>query len=85
MVTVDTIARVRRAYLVQGWKIKTIARDLRLARNTVRDIVRARNGADEQTERRYVPKEQPLPQLGAFVPALQAMVAANATRSRRER
>ena len=85
MVTVDTIARVRRAYFVQGRKIKAIARDLRLARNTVRDIVRAGNGGAEETERRYVRKEQPLPQLGAFVPALQAMVAANAARSRRER
>src|SRR5262245_50733681 len=40
MVTVDTIARVRRAYFVQKRKIKAIARDLKLARNTVRDIVR---------------------------------------------
>ena len=32
MVTVDTIARVRRAYFVQGRKIKAIARELRLAR-----------------------------------------------------
>jgi transposase len=85
MVTVDTIARVRRAYFVQGRKIKAIARDLRLARNTVRDILRAGSDGAEQTERRYVRKEQPLPQLGAFVSALQAMVTANATRSKRER
>ena len=67
MVTVDTIARVRRAYFVQGRKIKAIARDLRLARNTVRDIVRAGSDGAEQTERRYVRKEQPLPQLGAGI------------------
>jgi beta-phosphoglucomutase-like phosphatase (HAD superfamily) len=85
MVTVDTIARVRRAYFVQGRKIKAIARDLRLARNTVRDILRAGSDGAEQAERRYVRKEQPLPQLGAFVSALQAMVTANATRSKRER
>ncbi len=85
MVTVDTIARVRRAYFVQGRKIKAIARDLRLARNTVRDIVRAGSDGPEQTERRYVRKEQPLPQLGDFVSALQAMVTANAARSKRER
>lgn len=40
MITVDTIGRVRRAYFVQGRKIKAIARELKLARNTVRDIVR---------------------------------------------
>jgi DNA-binding transcriptional regulator LsrR (DeoR family) len=41
MITVDTIGKVRRAYFVQKRTIKAIARDLRLARNTVRDIVRA--------------------------------------------
>ena len=50
MVTVDTIARVRRAYFVQKRKIKAIARDLKLERNTVRQIVRA----EDQTEHRYV-------------------------------
>ena len=43
----DTIARVRRAYFVQKRNIKAIARDLKLARNTVWEIIRA----DEQTER----------------------------------
>ena len=42
MITVDTIARVRRAYFVQKKPIKAISRDLRLARNTVRSIVRRR-------------------------------------------
>ena len=39
MVTVDTIGRVRRAYFVEKRSIKAIARELRLARNTVRSIV----------------------------------------------
>lgn len=34
MISVDTIARVRRAHFVQGKSIKAIARELRLARNT---------------------------------------------------
>ena len=56
---------------VQGRKIKAIARELRLA------------GA--ATERRYRRAAQPLPQLGAFVPALEAMLAENGKRARRER
>jgi len=84
MITVDTIGRVRRAYFVQGRKIKAIARELKLARNTVRDIVRAGEG-QEATERRYVRKDQPLPRLGPYVGQLEAMLAANAQRPRRER
>jgi transposase len=81
MITVDTIGRVRRAYFVEGQSIKAIARGLRLARNTVRSIVR-----DEmETERRYERRDQPLPRLGAFVPALEAMLAANVGRAKRER
>jgi len=41
MVTVETIGKVRRAYWVQKKKIKAIARELKLARNTVRSIVRS--------------------------------------------
>ena len=82
MVTVDTIGKVRRAHFVQGRSIKAIAREQRLSRNTVRDIIRA--GADGETERRYVRREQPLPQLGSFVTALEAMLAANTSRPKRE-
>ncbi|KAB2910182.1 MAG: IS21 family transposase [Hyphomicrobiaceae bacterium] len=84
MITVDTIGRVRRAYFVQGRKIKAIARELRLARNTVRDIVRA-GEAGAATERRYVRTGQPLPRLKAFVPALEQMLVDNAKRPSRER
>ena len=83
MITVDTVGKVRRAYFVQGKKIKAIARELRLARNTVRDIVRA--GANAALERRYERHEQPLPQLGAHVAALDEMLADNAKVTKRER
>ena len=83
MITVDTTARVRRAYFVQKRKIKAIARELKLARNTVRDIVRA--GAGGETVRAYVRKDQPLPQLGDHVAALETMLASNVTKARRER
>ena len=49
MITVDTIGRVRRAYFVQGRKIKTIARQLKIARNTVREIVRAEEGGRQRS------------------------------------
>ncbi len=31
----DTIARVRRAFYVQGWSVKKIVRELHVSRNTV--------------------------------------------------
>lgn len=65
MNTVDKTARVRRAYFVQKRKIKAIARELKLARNTVRA---------------YVPKDQPLPQLGDHVAALETMLATTSRR-----
>ena len=49
----------------------------------------ARDGAAGETgaatEQRYRRAAQPLPQLGAFVPALEAMLAENGKRARRER
>jgi transposase len=81
MVTVDTIARVRRAYFVQKRKIKAIARDLKLARNTVRQIVRA----EDQTEHRYVRREQPRPRLRPHVAALEQMLGESARQPKRER
>jgi hypothetical protein len=61
---------------VKGKKIKAIARELRVSRNTVRG---------EETVHRYARQEQPLPQLGAYVAALEKMLAANADKPQRER
>jgi len=80
MVTVETIGRVRHAFLVKGASIKKIARDLHLARNTVRGIVRTEN-----TERRYVRADQPLPRLGGFAAALDGVLAENAGKVKRDR
>ena len=80
MLTVETIGRVRHAFLVKGKGIKTIARELRLSRNTVRTIVRG-----EETEHRYVRRTQPLPQLGIHAAKLDAMLAENAGKPSRER
>jgi transposase len=80
MVTVETIGRVRHAFLVKGKGIKRIARELRLSRNTVRSIVRG-----EDTEHRYRRRDQPLPQLGAFSAILDTMLEENAGRAKRDR
>ena len=61
----ETISRVRREFHVKGKKIKAIARELRVSRNTVRRIVRG-----DETVHRYARQEQPLPQLGAYVATL---------------
>jgi len=80
MVTVDTIGKVRRAYWVQRKKIKTIARELRLSRGTVRRIVRS-----GETVLTYERKEQPLPKLGPFVAQLDKLLEANMAKPKRER
>jgi transposase len=80
MLTVETIGRVRREFHVKGKKIKTIARELRVSRNTVRRIVRG-----DETVHRYARKEQPLPQLGTYVTALEGLLAANVGKAPRER
>jgi transposase len=80
MVTVDTIGKVRRAYWVQGKKIKAIARELLLSRGTVRRIVRS-----GETALVYERKEQPLPKLGSFVAQLDKLLEANMAKRKRDR
>ena len=41
MLVVETIAKIRRAFFVEGKSIKQICRDLRLSRNTVRKVIRS--------------------------------------------
>jgi transposase len=80
MVTVETIGKVRRAYWVQGKKIRAIARELKLARDTVRRIVRS-----GKTERIYERREQPMPKLGAFRETLDGLLDDNSKKPKRER
>ena len=80
MITVDTIGKVRRAYWVQGKKIKAIARELKLARWTVRRIVRS-----GETERVYNRTEQPHPKLGPYIETLEKLLTENAAKQKRER
>ncbi|HRD74859.1 MAG TPA: hypothetical protein PK264_02805 [Hyphomicrobiaceae bacterium] len=48
MISVDTIARVRRAHFVQGKSIKAISRELRLARNIFGEIERRETSEPRQ-------------------------------------
>ena len=45
MLVVETIAKIRRAYFIQGKSIMQICRELRVSRNTVLKVVRT--GATE--------------------------------------
>lgn len=54
----DTIARVRRAFHVQGWSVKKITRELHVSRNTVRKILRS-----DATEFSYKREHQPFPKM----------------------
>jgi transposase len=80
MLIVETIAKIRRAHLVQGKSIKAIARELRVSRKVVRKVLRT--GA---TEFRYEREVQPRPKLGRWRETLDGLLAANATKAARER
>jgi transposase len=80
MMTVETIGRIRRAYLVEGESIRGIARRLRVSRQVVRRAI-----ASETGEFRYERSVQPLPKLGSHVAELNQLLEENDRRARRER
>ena len=80
MKLVDTIARVRRAFHVQGWPVKRNVRELHVSRNTVRKILRS-----DETDFSYERERQPMPRIGPWQEKLDGMLLANAIKSSRER
>ena len=76
MLVVETIAKIRRAYFVQGKALKAISRELKISRKVIR------SGATAFAYERTV---QPQPKLGPWREALEARLATNAARSSRER
>ena len=80
MLVVETIARIRREFFVQGKTIKEIVRDLKVSRNTVRKVLRS--GATAFTYEREV---QPLPKLGRWREELDRLLAVNEAKPTRER
>lgn len=77
---VDTIARVRRAFHVQGWSVKKIVRELHVSRNTVRKILRS-----DETDFSYERERQPLPKTGAWKAEIERFLATNESKPSRER
>ena len=80
MLVVETIAKIRRAHFIDGKSIKQICRELRVSRNTVRKVIRS--GATEFT---YDRTTQPRPKIDPWRSELDAMLAENSRRSKRER
>jgi transposase len=80
MLVVETIAKICRAYFVQGKAIKAICRELRVSRKVVRKVLRS--GA---TEFRYEREHQPLPKIGPWRADLDRILSGNAAKPARER
>jgi len=80
MLVVETIAKVRRASLVQGKPIKAISRELRLSRKVIRKILRS-----DATSFEYERRVQPLPKIGAVKDSLDELLAGNEAKPARER
>ncbi len=80
MLIVETIAKIRRAYLSQGKSIKEICRELRVSRKVVRKVIRS-----NATEFRYERSRQPLPRIGPWRERLDALLDENDRKSARER
>jgi len=70
MLSVETIRKIRLSVHRDGKSIRETAKDLRLARNTVRKAVRS-----EKTSFEYQRQLQPRPKLGAFVETLDGRLA----------
>src|ERR1700742_4220341 len=77
---VDTIARIRREFFVQGKPIKELVRELHVSRNTIRKVLRS--GSPAFTYEREV---QPRPNLSGLAAELDRLLAANEANSARER
>jgi transposase len=80
MKCVDTSARIRREFFVQGKTIKDLVRELHVSRNTVRKVLRSGATAFE-----YERKRQPRPRIGPWQVALDGILASNETKASRER
>jgi len=77
--SVDSIARVRRAFQVQGWSVKKISRELHVSRNTVRKILRS-----GETAFSYDRERQPMPKIGPWREQIERFLEANVGKPSRD-
>ena len=75
----DSIARVRRAFQVQGWSVKKISRELHVSRNTVRKILRS-----GETAFSYDRERQPMPKIGPWREQIERFLEANVGKPSRD-
>lgn len=80
MIIVETIAKIRRMYHIQSKGIKTIARELKLSKNTIKKIIR-----EDKTSNIYKRNKQPLPTMDEYKNQLIGILEANATKPIRQR
>src|SRR5246127_2886554 len=80
MLVVETIAKIRRAFFVQGKAIRAICRDLGVSRKVVRKVIRSGS-----TEFRYEREDQPLPKIGRWRDTLDQLLLAKEGKAARER
>src|SRR5260370_23341888 len=80
MLILETIAKIRRAFFVQGKSIKLICRELSVSRNVVRKVIRS-----DATEFRYEREAQPLPKIGPWTDQLDELLLANEGKAARDR
>ncbi len=80
MVSVETIGKIRRAWHVQGKSIRSIAKSMRVSRNTVRKVLRCGESAPK-----YRRPDQPHPKLGDFIPELERKLEANTDKEKKRR
>ena len=80
MLVVETIAKIRRAFFVQGKAIKAICRNLGVSWKVVRKVIRSGS-----TEFRYEREDQPLPKDGRWRDTLDQLLLANEAKASRER
>ncbi len=80
MLVVETVARIRRAYFVQGKAIKEIVRELKVSRKVVRKVIRS-----GETSFRYKRSRQPAPRIDPWRGDLDRLLLANSDKPSRER
>ena len=74
------IAKIRRAYFVDGRPIKAICRELGVSRKVVGKVIRS-----QATEFRYERETQPQPKMGPWNAELDRLLLANESKAARER